>query len=92
MEIEKTVSTVYTPLDDGNGVVLNIDTLDYYSLNRTGSWIWSVIEEHSHLSFDDLVDRVCRQFEVSEDAARIDVHAFVEHLARFQMVRTVEAA
>ena len=87
MQIEKTSPTVFTPLDDGTGVVLNIETLNYYGLNRTGASVWRLIEDASSVSLEDIVRYVCDKYEVTEDAARIDVRAFIEHLARFQMIR-----
>jgi hypothetical protein len=45
MHIEKLQPTVFTPLDDGTGVLLNLQTLLYYSLNKTGAAVWQQIEE-----------------------------------------------
>jgi len=87
MHIQKLPSTVFTPLDDGTAVLLNLQTLAYYSLNKTAAAIWRLIEERSALTFDDVVSSICERFEVPEDAARIDLRAFVEHLARFQMIK-----
>ncbi|HKV38743.1 MAG TPA: PqqD family protein [Blastocatellia bacterium] len=88
MLIEKFSQTVFTPLDNGRGVLLNLETLRYYNLNRTGAAVWQLIDERSSLSLDDIVKGICERFEVEEEPARIDLRAFVEHLARFKMVRT----
>lgn len=87
MRIHKLPSTVFTPLEDGTAVLLNLQTLAYYSLNKTAASIWRLIEEKNGLTLDDVVSSICARFEVAEDAARIDLRAFVEHLARFQMVK-----
>lgn len=87
MLINKTASTVFTPLDDGTGVLLNLGTLNYYSLNRTGTLLWKLIDEVNAVPLDDLVLLTCERFEVGEDDARAALLAFVDHLARFEMVR-----
>jgi hypothetical protein len=92
MYIEKLQPTVFTPLDDGTGVLLNLQTLLYYSLNKTGAAVWQQIEEKRALTLDEVVASTCERFEVTEEAARIDLRAFVEHLARFQMVQVHERA
>jgi hypothetical protein len=87
MRIEKLSSTVFTPLDDGTGVLLNLDTLLYYSLNRTGAAVWREIENKQVVALEEAVATLCGRFAVAEDAAQIDLRAFLEHLARFNMVR-----
>jgi hypothetical protein len=89
MLIEKLSSTVFTPLNDGTGVLLNLDTLFYYSLNRTGAAVWQQIESGESKTLDDLVDATCRRFEVNEDAARRDVGAFIDRLEQYKMIRVV---
>jgi hypothetical protein len=78
---------VFTPLEDGAGVLLNLETQCYYNLNKTGAAIWQGIEAKASNSLDEIVTALCEQFDVGEDAASIDARAFLEHLARFKMVR-----
>jgi len=87
MRVKKLSQTVFTPLDDGAGVLLNLETLCYYNLNKTGAAVWRDIEARVSLSLDEIVASMCQRFEVAQDAARIDARAFVEHLARCKMVR-----
>lgn len=87
MLIEKLSSTVFTPLNDGTGVLLNLDTLFYYSLNRTGAAVWQQIESSDSKTLDDLIASTCERFEVNRDAARRDVSAFIERLEQYKMVR-----
>jgi hypothetical protein len=86
MQIEKASPTVFTPLADGTGVLLNLDTLFYYSLNRTGAVLWQRIEEGA-VTLDELLRATCERFEVSEDTARSLVIKFIEQLEIFKMVR-----
>jgi hypothetical protein len=87
MRVEKLSQTVFTTLEDGAGVLLNLETLCYYSLNRTGAAVWRDIESRRSLSLDEIVASICERFDIAGDAALIDSRAFVEHLARFKMVR-----
>jgi hypothetical protein len=87
MRIEKVSSAVFTPLENGSGVLLNLETLLYYSLNRTGVAVWKLLDEKSSIDLEDIAKSICQRFEVTEDAAEIDLRAFVEHLARFKMVK-----
>jgi hypothetical protein len=86
MQVEKVSSTVFTPLADGTGVLLHLETLLYYSLNRTGAAVWQLIEEKKHVSLEELVDTTCEQFEVDHDEAQRTLGPFVEKLVEFKMV------
>jgi len=80
---------VFTPLDDGNGVLLNLDTLLYYNLNRTGAAIWQEIEAGgSARTLDDLIRSTCERFDVDHESARSHIGAFVERLEQFKMIQT----
>jgi Coenzyme PQQ synthesis protein D (PqqD) len=87
MQIEKASPTVFTQLDDGTGVLLNLNTLFYYSLNRTGTVLWQQIEEHRAITLDELLRGTHERFEVSEDALRSHIIKFIEQLENLKMVR-----
>lgn len=89
MRVEKSSHTVFTPLDDGTGVLLNVDTLLYYNLNRTAAAIWKEIEANSALELNDLVPALCQRFEVDSDEARREIAAFVEKLEELKILRVV---
>jgi hypothetical protein len=87
MQIEKASPSVFTPLPDGTGVLLNLDTRFYYSLNRTGAALWQRIEAERVVTLDELLSHTEQRFEVSEDAARSFVIKFIEQLEIFKMIR-----
>ncbi|MEK6321403.1 MAG: PqqD family protein [Acidobacteriota bacterium] len=89
MRVEKSTHTVFTPLDDGTGVLLNLETRFYYSLNRTGVALWRELEQTNPSTIDDLVRATCEQFGVDEDVARREIAAFVGQLEDFRMVRVL---
>jgi Coenzyme PQQ synthesis protein D (PqqD) len=88
MHVERSPSTVFTALDDGTGVLLNLDTRVYYSLNPTGVAVWQEIERSS-ATVDLLVAAIHKQFDVDEEGARQGIVAFVARLGEFKMVRIV---
>jgi len=90
MIVEKSPQTVFTPLEDGSGVLLNLQTLFYYNLNRTGAVLWQEIERDNHPTLNSLIEVVCKRFDVTEDGARHEILAFIERLKEFKMVRVVE--
>lgn len=67
-------------------MLLNLDTLFYYSLNRTGVVLWQELERGNPSTLDDLVRAICVRFEVDEDAAREEIGAFIGRLEEFRMV------
>ncbi len=72
---------------DGTGVLLNLETLFYYNLNRTGSILWQQIEAGDPLTLDDLLSSTCEQFDVDETSARQFISAFVTQLEQLRMIR-----
>lgn len=89
MQIEKVSSTVFTPLEDGRGVLLNLDTLLYYSLNRTGAILWQRIEDKKVVTLEELVHSTCERFDVEEEHAYRHTKAFLQNLESFKMVRII---
>jgi hypothetical protein len=87
VQIEKLSSTVFTPLADGTGVLLNLDTLFYYSLNRTGAAVWEQIEQRKKVSLEDVVRTICDRFEVDGEAARSRVGEFLTKLQEFKLIK-----
>lgn len=86
MRIAKSRLTVFTPLEDETGVLLNLETLFYYSLNRTAVALWQELEHGDPPTLDDLVRATCKRFDVDEDSARRDIVAFVGRLEEFRML------
>jgi hypothetical protein len=89
MLVEKSPQTVFTVLADGTAVLLNLETLFYYELNRTGAVLWQEIEGNSPPTVEQLISAVCDRFDVNEEGARPGIMAFVSRLAEFKMVRIV---
>ncbi len=87
VQIERTGQTVFNALDDGTGVLLNVEMMTYYSLNKTGVHLWKLIEEVKTVSLDDLVMLTCERYEVNPEEARLALLAFVDRLEQFKVIR-----
>jgi len=68
------------PLDDGSGVVLDVEGEKLLTMNATGMTIIQAIEDGAH-SVGAIARVVTSVFEVDDAAADQDVHAFVENVS-----------
>ena len=89
MLVQKSAPTVFTPLDDGTGVLLNLETLLYFALNKTGVAIWQEIERNSNPTVDLLAHAICQRFDIDEEGARQGIVTFLDKLAELKMIRVV---
>jgi len=87
MRIRKASKTVFTPLADGTGVILELETLLYYSVNRSGSALWQEIEKSDVVSLDSLVETVCSRFEVTRETAAPSILSFLQRLLDIKLVQ-----
>ncbi|MGE5403755.1 MAG: PqqD family protein [Candidatus Saccharibacteria bacterium] len=69
----------------GEAVLLDLDSGFYFTLNRPGALIWSMLEEGKTLG--EVHDAVCQQFEVAPATAWDDLVLLVRHLNREKLVR-----
>lgn len=66
---------------------MNLETLCYYSLNRTGAALWQEIEEKKVVALDDLIESTCERFEIDKENAGRELQAFLQCLESFKMIR-----
>jgi hypothetical protein len=71
-----------TKLVDGTGVILDVDSLQVFTLNQTGMFLIEAMGE-GVTDRDVLVARLVAEFEVDDETATADVDAFVEDLVKF---------
>ena len=63
---------------EGHAFVVPPGGTGVVELDEVGTFIWQLIE--SERSLEDVVERICAEFEVEPDKARTDCVAFVEDL------------
>jgi Coenzyme PQQ synthesis protein D (PqqD) len=67
-------------------VLLNLNTLFYYGLNRTGAAVWQQIENSEGVSLDDLTRAVVERFDVDDQPARQAINTFLDQLEQYKLV------
>ena len=87
MQVRKVSAPVFTVLSDGTGVLLNLETLVYFSLNKTGAALWLEIDRTGTVTVEDLVHCVGGRFDVDQSSAQVEISRFVEQLARLGLVQ-----
>lgn len=70
-----------TKLADDSGVILDVDSLQVFTLNETGMFLVEALRD-GETTRDGLVARLVEAFEVDEATAAADVGEFVADLAR----------
>jgi Coenzyme PQQ synthesis protein D (PqqD) len=69
---------------EGEVVALDLRTSAYLAVNESGAKLWSALA--SGASRDELIDLLVRTFELPREQATTDVDAFIEMLARQDML------
>jgi hypothetical protein len=80
---------VVTELGDGSGVLLDLDSFFYFTLNASALVVWRGLEKGAH-TVDALAERVAAQFEVELPRARLDVESVIQQLLSDQLVRRTQ--
>ncbi len=70
---------------DGDGVLLNLTTKNYYTLNETAAFIWSRLDRGSAL--DSIPDELAEHYEIAAAEARESVWELVSDLEKEGLVR-----
>ena len=66
---------------DGEAVVINLATSHYYSLNRTGTFIWNLLAERE-LGFDEILDALASRYRQVPDSIEPDLRRILDDLNR----------
>ena len=72
------IEVVDTKLDDGELVLLHLESKTYYSLNPTGERIWRGLKEG--LSLNEISQRLQEEFDVNEEDADRSVRDLINEL------------
>ena len=65
---------------DDEAVIVHTETSEYFSLNQSGTWLWSLLQTPRTLP--DLTTALSARYERDASATAADVEAFVAHLER----------
>ena len=70
---------------DGEAVVVDVDSTYYYGLNRTGTFVWSLLADRT-MSRDEIVAGVAAEYGKRPAEVEADVAALLAELAREQLI------
>jgi hypothetical protein len=89
IKILKTPGIVSTIMDS-EMVLLNVDTGEYFVLNKVGALIWDLLE--NSLKGSEIVGAITDKFEVTAERAESDYQAFLSELQEKGLVSVSESA
>ena len=84
-KVRPDAQVVDTKLDDGEVVLLHLNSKSYFSLNVTGERIWQGLKQG--LSLREISQRLQAEFEVDEARADSSVVELVDELTRQNLVQ-----
>lgn len=79
---------VDTKLDEGEVVLLHLESKAYYSLNLTGERIWQGLKQG--LALRDISQRLQQEFEVDAEKADRSVVELVDELSQQKLVQVLD--
>lgn len=65
--------THLTELGDGSGVLLDMDTRFYFTLNPTAVHVWRMLDPATPSTLDHLVAATVEAFDIDPEGARADI-------------------
>lgn len=82
--MNKNKDIVFSLLPDGEGVLLNLKTKKFYTLNSTGAEIWKYYEMGKDK--DEIAMALHSDYDINLEEARKSVNNFFEELKKFNLV------
>ena len=76
---------VASHLEDGDGVLVDLNTKQYYQLNESAMLIWSAIENGS--SFSQVVEQIMATYDVTHERAIASTETLLRQLQERKLVR-----
>lgn len=76
---------VSTEFDEGEGVLVDLNSKRYYQLNETAMFVWRCLEQGKTLS--EIVGELTRAYDVSAEHAAASVEKLLRSLQMHKLVR-----
>ena len=70
---------------DGEAVIINNETSFYYSLNRTGTYIWNLLLE-KELSLEQIIEKVSIYYQQKKEDIIDDIKKVLDDLAEEKLI------
>lgn len=81
-----TKDVVFTDFDNGEAMIVDLQTKQYYRLNETAALIWRNLENGK--GTDEIIDELQSRYEVSREHATSSVDALLSKLASRNLVKS----
>jgi len=65
---------------ESKSVLLDLDSGNYYTLNRTGTFIWSLIDGTNRIS--EIIEQVVQKFDVDSSEASKNAESLIRDLGK----------
>ena len=78
---------IFTPLVDATGVLLDLDSKFYFTLNRAGVAVWKALVREGGCGAQVLAEELVKDFDVAPDVARDDVDSLLRDLVNEGLAR-----
>lgn len=91
MDLNRTITfadTVFAQEVDGEMVLLDMESENYFGLDEVGTSIWQAMQENADL--EKVFAALLEQYEVSQEVLKSDLLAFIQRLEESGLVK-VEA-
>jgi hypothetical protein len=76
---------IFTDFEGGEGILVDLNTKQYYRLNETGALIWRALEKGS--TIEDIVSEMQNVYEVSREHALASVDRLLATLESNKLVK-----
>lgn len=76
---------VFTDFEGGEGILVDLNTKQYYRLNETGAFVWRNLEKGC--SVEEIVSEMQKLYEVSGDHAHESVDKLLRTLESNKLVK-----
>jgi len=76
---------IFTDFDGREGILVDLNTKQYYRLNETGSLVWRGLERGN--TVEEIVSQLQGTYEVSDEHARTSVEKLLLSLETNKLVR-----
>lgn len=80
MTVVASPRVLLTVLGDGSGVLLDLDTKFYFTLNDVGVAAWRALSVDGGATLDAVAVAIADEFDVAPEVARADLDALVKGL------------
>ncbi|MBA3242890.1 MAG: PqqD family protein [Acidobacteria bacterium] len=76
---------VFTEFDGGEGVLVDLNTKQYFQLNETAMFVWRRLETGKN--FEEIVVEMAGEYEVTREHAEESVRKLLGNLQTFKLVQ-----